>query len=167
MCFCSSARPPPPNFTVDCALLGDGCLKINTPFCNARLDKEATLKLGGAGVQRTQQQRQIEKECFFLPHRTPTSDQSPPCIDNNKVEFAMSRHEASICQLMSLKALLSRSGACWPEASCVGWHALFWQAVPFPFARVWGVVALVLSFSSCWLALMVRISEKSKCGNSC
>ena len=69
VCYCSSARPPPPNFNVDCALLGDGCLKINTPFCNARLEKEATLKLGGEGGQRKQQQQQIEKECYFLPHR--------------------------------------------------------------------------------------------------
>ena len=34
---------------------------------------------------------------------------------------------------------------------------------PFPFVRVWGVIALVLSFSSCCLTLMARIHEGSTC----
>ena len=44
-------RPPlPPNFNVDCSLLGDDCQKINTLFRSGPNNDEATLKFGGRGA---------------------------------------------------------------------------------------------------------------------
>ena len=65
VCFCSSARPPPPNFNVDCALLGDGCLKINTPFCNGPTNYETTLKLGGTGGNKNKEDNKIKRSVIF------------------------------------------------------------------------------------------------------